>query len=677
MKLRAINCSLLFGILISAFLVGAILPVGLLAQIDTDQEPEKNLPIRLTDEEKTRLDEIGAAHLMTAPPGGSIRNCAQWEPVTGVVIRYSNGFGIPYDLIREYAKDIKVIVLCRAYQQSTCRSRLSSNGVNMDNVELLDIRTDSIWTRDYGPQIIFSSGVWGFVDHIYNRPRPYDDLVPSELGSLWGCSVYGSDLIHTGGNYMSDGHGIGFSTDMVWDENPTLTHGEIVQMMEDYLGITNYVVIPDIDPSGIHHIDCFAKILNEETILVKEVPSSHPHYDQLEANVDYLQTLTNCYGRPYNIVRVFCGSIGGDDVAAYTNSLILNNKVFVPTYGISSDAGALASYEAAMPGYQVMGFSDGWLSDDAIHCRGIGIHDRYMLVLDTNPLQDKEINDGDYHVTALIDDRSETGLVADSLLVYWRLEGSSEFNAVAMQTTAYPDSYYAYIPQQDDEVNIEYYVFAKDNSERRATRPMVAPGAWYSFNTGECGAVATLLQNFSAEFKKSNITLRWSLSGADGIIQFYVLRAEAGIGIFRELVDPEIEYDGFSFTFSDADFEPGAAYLYRIEVADESGRRVLFETDPISTPSAQLALFQNQPNPFNPSTTIQYFLPERAFVSLKVYDALGREISCLVSREMPKGQHSIDWTGQDANGKTIASGVYFYSLESGKNIISRKMILLR
>ncbi|MBN1165488.1 MAG: agmatine deiminase family protein [Candidatus Krumholzibacteriota bacterium] len=615
--------------------------------------------------------------MATAPPATPIRKCAQWEPVTGVLIRYNNGFGIPYDLIREYAEDVKVYVLCRAYQQSTCLSRLSSNGVNMDNVELLDIRTDSIWTRDYGPQIIFSNGIWGIVDHIYNRPRPYDDQVPVELGTIWGCAVYGTDIIHTGGNFMTDGHGIGFSTDMTWDENPTMTHEEIAQMMEDYLGITNYIIVPDIDPTGIHHIDCWAKILSEETILVKEVPSSHPHYAQLETNVAYLQTLTNCYGRPYNIVRVFSGSIGGDDVAAYTNSLILNNKVFVPTYGISSDADALATYASAMPGYEVLGFADGWLSDDAIHCRGMGIHDRYMLVLDTNPLQDQDINEDDYEVTALIDDRSETGLITDSLLVYWRLEGSSEFNAVVMQETAYPDYYYADIPQQADEVNIEYYVFAKDNSARRATRPMVAPQAWYTFNTGECGLVATLLQGYSAEFNALNITLSWSLSEAGRIMQFHVLRAEAGIGIFRELPHPEIESDGLTFTFNDSSYEPGAAYLYRVEVVDEAGRRILFETDPISTPSLQLTLFQNHPNPFNPSTTIRYYLPERAFVSLKIYDASGREISRLVNREMPEGQHAVDWAGQDAYGKTVASGVYFYSLECGKEIISRKMILLR
>lgn len=444
-----------------------------------------DLPIGFTEEELTRLDEIGMYHMETPPPATPIRRCAQWEPVTGALVRYSYGFGLPIGLIREYSEDLTVHILCVSSQQANCYDYLSSNGVNMANVAFIDESTNSMWTRDYGPQGIFAGGVWSIVDHIYNRPRPLDDQVNWGLGSEWSCSVYGTDLVHTGGNFLYDGHGTGFSTDLVWDENPGMTHAEIAQTMQDYLGITDYVVLPDISLSGIHHIDCWMKVLNEETILVKEVSHGHPDYAELEANVAALEGLTNCYGRPYNVVRVLCGSIsGGSAVAAYTNSMILNNKVFVPLYGISTDAGAIATYEAAMPGYEVLGYTGSWLSDDAIHCRTMEIHDRYMLIVDTNPLQDREFNTGDYRVTAYIDDRSESGLVGDSLLVYWRLEGNPNFNAVEMAGTAHPDSYYADIPMQADSTNIEYYVLARDNSGRRAFRPPVAPGAWYVFNTG-------------------------------------------------------------------------------------------------------------------------------------------------------------------------------------------------
>jgi agmatine/peptidylarginine deiminase len=501
-------------LIVASFLATTLLAVSVpnpvLAQTDSieteqlDLPPDKDLqlPIGLTEEEKTRLHEIGINHIVTAPPIGPVREAAEWEPLTGVLVRYNNGFGLPYEVLREFAADLTLHVLCVASQQTSCYNNLNSNGVNMANVDLLDMATNSIWVRDYGPQIVFANGVWGITDWIYNRPRPLDDDIPWQLGTEWGATVYGSNLVATGGNFMSDGHGNGFSTDMVWNENSGMTQAQIAQDMADYLGLSNYVVVPDISASGIHHIDVWAKLVNEETILVQEVDPGHSLYAALEDRAAYFQTLTNCYGRPYTVVRVYCADIGGGDVAGHINALILNNKAFVPTFGVSSDATALATFAAAMPGYQIFGYDGSWLSDDAIHCRGMEIHDRYMLRVDTNPLQDQLNNDGDYRVTAFIDDRSEAGLVTDSLIVYWRLAGSPSYNAVTMSATAAPDSYYADIPQQTAFTDIDYYVFARDNSDRRETRPMVAPAAWYTFNTG----LLALTDTISGHVLESDLT---------------------------------------------------------------------------------------------------------------------------------------------------------------------------
>jgi agmatine deiminase len=575
--------------ILAAVFIFASIPGILQAEEDTARQVEvRGLPIHLTDEELTRLNEIGLYHVSTEAPAVPIRQCAEWETVTGVLIRYDMGFGLPQEIIAEFAENITVHVLLEEDLESNAYRALDRAGVNMSNVEFIYTATNSIWTRDYGPQFIFASGLWGIVDHIYNRPRPDDDLVNWVLGTEWGCPVYGTDVIHSGGNYMNDGHGRGFSTDLVWTENSTLTHEEIAQMMEDYLGITDYVVIPDIAVDGIHHIDCWAKLLSEETILVKEVPADHPDYTALEDNVAYLQTLTNCYGRPYKIVRVFCDRFLQDDVAAYTNSIILNDKVFVPLFDIASDAAAMATYQEAMPGYEVLGYEYSWLTDDAVHCRAMGIHDRYMLVVDTNPLQDAEFNGEEYRISAFIDDRSESGLVADSLLVFWRVQGEMEFNSLQLLSTAYPDSYCTYVPGQADLVDVEYYIFAKDETGRRAKRPMTAPGALYTFNTG-------------------------------------VGRATAA-----------------------------------------------------TTPIMPVALEQNHPNPFNPSTTIRYYLPERDVVTLSVYDVLGREVCRLVNgQEVSAGMHTIQWTGRDASGNQVSSGVYFYRLQTSLASITRKMVLLR
>jgi flagellar hook assembly protein FlgD len=129
---------------------------------------------------------------------------------------------------------------------------------------------------------------------------------------------------------------------------------------------------------------------------------------------------------------------------------------------------------------------------------------------------------------------------------------------------------------------------------------------------------------------------------------------------------------------SDKSVEPGTTYRYRVNVVDEAGSRTLFETDAISMPAMPLTLHQNHPNPFNPSTTIGYYLPVDSPVTLDVYDSSGRLVARLLNAaKQAKGTHSVTWNGADAQGRGSSSGVYFYRLTSGKETISRKMILLR
>jgi len=83
-------------------------------------------------------------------------------------------------------------------------------------------------------------------------------------------------------------------------------------------------------------------------------------------------------------------------------------------------------------------------------------------------------------------------------------------------------------------------------------------------------------------------------------------------------------------------------------------------------------LQQNYPNPFNSTTIINYQIPELSFVTLKVYDVLGKEVARLVNEEKPAGGYSIDF-----NASNFPSGIYFYQLKAGNFIQTRKMILLR
>lgn len=83
-------------------------------------------------------------------------------------------------------------------------------------------------------------------------------------------------------------------------------------------------------------------------------------------------------------------------------------------------------------------------------------------------------------------------------------------------------------------------------------------------------------------------------------------------------------------------------------------------------------LQQNFPNPFNPQTKIKFYIPERTFVKLKVFDLLGNEVESLVNEEKDIGYHEIDF-----DGSGLPSGVYFYTLQTSEFIQTKKMVLLR
>ncbi len=87
---------------------------------------------------------------------------------------------------------------------------------------------------------------------------------------------------------------------------------------------------------------------------------------------------------------------------------------------------------------------------------------------------------------------------------------------------------------------------------------------------------------------------------------------------------------------------------------------------------AEYALRQNYPNPFNPSTTIRYELPKTSAVTLTVYDILGRQVSELVNERRDAGVHEVKF---DASG--LASGVYYYRLQAGSFVETRKLLLIR
>ena len=86
----------------------------------------------------------------------------------------------------------------------------------------------------------------------------------------------------------------------------------------------------------------------------------------------------------------------------------------------------------------------------------------------------------------------------------------------------------------------------------------------------------------------------------------------------------------------------------------------------------EYSLMQNYPNPFNPSTTIQFSIPAEGFVSLNIFNALGENVSTLVSENLNAGTYKYDWKASN-----LTSGIYFYSLTANNFKQTRKLVLMK
>ena len=421
----------------------------------------------------------------TAPPAGEVRFPGEYEPMQAVMIVYP--LGIPLELVREMAEDCKVITVVRSSNQHYAEIDFESAGVNMDNVEFLNANTDSYWIRDFGPWYIFDGKKPAIVDNKYNRPRPNDDVLPAEFAKYWDIPMYGMNVVHTGGNMMQDGFGVGVSDDIVVTESVAqgITEEQVYERMKSYLGIDPYHVT--IDPQGdyIAHVDCWGKFLAPDKIMLARVPESNPRYKYYEEVADYFAA-TNCvWGYPYRIYRV---DIPGNGVISpYTNSLILNNKVLVPmgTYSAFNEQ-ALALYREAMPGYEVIGienksYYNGWLNTDALHCRTRGVMDFDMLYIDHREVLfgEQEWQDSLAVVSKVIA-YSGADLKQDSLLVYYSIDGG-EYQTANMKPTVNADEYVAYIKGYKKNSKVNYYVFAADESGRRRQQPVFGSKDPHSF----------------------------------------------------------------------------------------------------------------------------------------------------------------------------------------------------
>ncbi len=196
-------------------------------------------------------------------------------------------------------------------------------------------------------------------------------------------------------------------------------------------------------------------------------------------------------------------------------------------------------------------------------------------------------------------------------------------------------------------------------------------------STNLTGAIPVELSSFTASIIGNNIKLFWTTATETNNMGFEIQRSVIDIN------QPVWDKVGFvqgngtttemnDYSFVDKSVSTGI-YNYRLKQIDFDGTfeySNIIEVD-LTVPS-EFVLYQNYPNPFNPSTNINFQLAEKSFVTLKVYDMLGKEVAVLVNETRDAGNHIINF-----DASQFSSGLYLYTITAGNFSSSKKMLLMK
>ncbi|HUV37134.1 MAG TPA: hypothetical protein VMX58_09380 [Patescibacteria group bacterium] len=195
------------------------------------------------------------------------------------------------------------------------------------------------------------------------------------------------------------------------------------------------------------------------------------------------------------------------------------------------------------------------------------------------------------------------------------------------------------------------------------------------------------VSSFEAVDRGIEIELIWVTVSEIENAGFRLHRSTDGTGDMRQLNENLIagsgsELAGARYSFVDRDVIQGIAYQYLLESVDIHGNGEQVGPITVTAGSGEgnvpaFSLAQNIPNPFNPSTKIEYGLAADCHIDIGIYDIQGRRVVTLVDQYMNAGTYSVTWDGRGARGAEASSGVYFCMFRAGRYMEVRKMTLLR
>ncbi len=534
---------------------------------------------------------------VTDPPAFEVRTPAEWEEHQVLLLSWEGFPNIVRQIADHASREMQVIIFSESPNQT--ESVLVSSGVDMTNITIQNEDLNTVWIRDFGPWTIYENDVDSLmlVDWIYNRARPQDDKIPHEAAEELGLQIFETsdppyNLVATGGNFMVDGLGTAFSSELILDENTQSFYNQniigypnseistfvpqdfesVLDILNRFMGIEEYITMDVLPYDAIHHIDMHMKLLDEETILIGQYPEGVADGPQIEANIAFIkENFMSPFGTPYKFVRIPMPPDGGfypddyGDYRTYANAIFLNRTILVPTYEEQFDIPALDIWREQMPGYNIQGINcnDMIWASGALHCitKLIGVNDPLHIV--HKALEDTEWKE-QHDIAFTANHRSG---INDAKLFY-RAQGEDVYNELDMISTG--DLWWTgAIPAYESGTTVEYYVQANATSGKSLNRPMPAPEGYWSFDIIDEGVVGVGIEDFVDAFASPvfpnpsdgfTVIPVTSADYVDGAIDLLNINGQ----VLKNIFSGKLEAREKNYFFDVSDLAPGA-YLVRTQ----------------------------------------------------------------------------------------------------------------
>jgi hypothetical protein len=303
----------------------------------------------------------------------------------------------------------------------------------------------------------------------------------------------------------------------------------------------------------------------------------------------------------------------------------------------------------------------------------VGIATRYNPVAFTSPLG------GTYTAAIVAGESPATANDAASCMRTWTITGTAPadvaftWNSADMGGSCVPTSCTAWRHNGSAWTEMGGVTTGSDPTY---TTTLTGVASFSPWTIGNSGSLPVELTSFTAVLQGTSALLKWATATETNNSGFQIERSVEGSGVWAEVAfvnGAGTSSSPKTYSYEDKNLAPGA-YIYRIKQIDNDGT---FEYYTANMPkvdagvSNTLQLGGNYPNPFNPTTNIQFSVPQDGYASLKVYNILGQEVATLFSG-MAKTGHYIQTT---FDASRLASGIYFARLQySGKSLVQRMLL---